>query len=419
MRHRLARLLLLCSVAGAVPPGSAGDLETDWIESTIEVNGRTVQEIRMGGAPGGDEIVVVVLTNGPAGGTSLAAKSLALEELFFGDPGAFEALGDGQFFALGGGCHLGGADVFVYIDSFKPKVLQVRDGVFDFRTPTVAAGDQYVGAECSVSADGGRIHYFFANRTQSRLEFFVEPLNGTISNENAGIASLGDVFAGFSRVAVDSGSGNDLNVFYQRNDGVMREVVIDGISKQLLQSCGVYTQVPPPGMFKGPKEKHKVRVPLRSGVHRDGTVGDFDGDDDVEVSLVNSRGDCAQTVTPLGPAGKAPPYGWSGYAAISDPGARWTLVGNAAAFGVLDNLSGAITPFTPPPFLPGGPITGLAVRDNDTRHAGGLLGAASLIDVAQVTFAYSADAFDHLSSDYVFAASFERPGPGSVGVRER
>jgi hypothetical protein len=267
MRNLIVGLGLAVFIGGLpVAVAVAGDDEDVWIERSIEINGRTVQEIRMGGAPGGDELVVLVVTNGPAGGTSLAAKSLALEELFLGDAVDFDELGDGQIFSIGDGCHLGGADVFVYIDNFKPKGVRVRNGNYEFFQPAVSAGDQYTGASCTVSSDGSRIHYMFQNRTQSRLEFWRESPLGTVVNENAGIVSVGDVFAGFSRPALGTGPGNDLTVFYQRNDGLMRDLVFDGVTHVARQICAGFHEMPVPTQFVLPREVAKIAVSLRASV---------------------------------------------------------------------------------------------------------------------------------------------------------
>jgi hypothetical protein len=410
-------------LVAALPPALAGDWEDDavWIERSIEVNGRTVQEIRMGGAPGGDEVVVLVVTNGPTSGTSLAAKTIALEELFFGDVVDFDELGDGQFFSISDSCHLGGADVFVYIDNFKPKGVRVRDGEYEFFLPPVSAGDQYTGASCTVSSDGSRIHYMFQNRTQARLEFWRESPLGTVVNENAGIVSVGDVFAGFSRPALGTGPGNDLTVFYQRNDGLMRDLVFDGVTHVPRQICAGHHEMPAPTTFVAPREVAKLAVSLRAGIsdYRFGSLSDFDRNGVIDLATSSSGGGCGQATTAYGGVGNAAPYGWTGYVAIPEPDAAWSWVGNGNSFGVFVHATGQNAPMTAPPVRAGGPIAGIAVRDNDTGQPGGLLGATSLIDPSDVTFAYTADVPEVFMGDTLFHGSFERPGPGRIGTRMR
>jgi hypothetical protein len=123
--------------------------------------------------------------------------------------------------------------------------------------------------------------------------------------------------------------------------------------------------------------------------------------------------------TAKGSVGNAAPYGWSGFVAIPEPDAAWSWGGNGNSFGVFVPATGQYAPMTAPPVRAGGPIAGIAVRDNDTGQPGGLLGASSLIDPAEVTFAYTADVPEAFMGDDVFGGSFERAGPGRIGIRVR
>ena len=108
-------------------------------QRVVNVNGRTVQEIRFGNEPGSPtRLRIVVITNGPTAGTTSLLTAVADVNDWVNPsapaPTFTPIIASGTVFSVGGGCTRGGQVDFPFINANEPRVLRFSGG-----TPTAAS----------------------------------------------------------------------------------------------------------------------------------------------------------------------------------------------------------------------------------------------------------------------------------------
>lgn len=146
-------------------------------ERTVNPNGRTVQEIRIGADPSGaTQLRTAVITNGPtAGTTSLLTAVTEVNALLAGTqaPTWTTVIAAGTAFSLGDGCRRGNQLDFPLIDANRPKILRfVGTAAGIVVNVPVTDNDLYDSADCVATSDQLATYFIYSNRSLSRLPLF-------------------------------------------------------------------------------------------------------------------------------------------------------------------------------------------------------------------------------------------------------
>ena len=389
-RSRSFHLLLALVLVGLPGPGDAL-VPPGWRTREVEVNGLTVQEIRLGTITNRGELVIAVVTNGSTPGTTrLLAARIQMFALMNGAlPTWLTLVQSGNAFSLGGGCPLGDAIVFPYIDGFRLRIARVNGDQITTTTPTIAGNDQYVATECARVGDS--TYYALLNNTRQRIELYAED-SGGFRSENAGFANVLSVFSGAVRPALAAGVEGKLGIVYQQTTGSVRQVSFDAVTKAIESNCQLAMQTPVPTTFTSVREI--VAAPgLWTGngsEYRFGAIGDFvNGGSNVLTHFV-SGGACANWTVGKGSSAGVAPYGWIGSTAIIDKLGKSAYIGNATVWGRVEYEFGGFESLPPPPHRSGGPIDGVGTLDNDSRRLALLLAGVSDASALRLEFNYNA-----------------------------
>jgi hypothetical protein len=268
----LAVVLLTCSLATTAQVIR---------QRVVEVNGRTVQEIRFGNEPGSPRLVrAVVVTNGPTAATTSLLTAVADVDDWVNPaapaPTFTPIIASGTAFSVGGGCRRGGQLDFPFINANEPRVLRFSGGAPTI-VPVSIAGSSWDSADCAVANDGSRTFFLFTNRLQQNGFFYVD--TGGANDLVAPQVSLGGAktpFAGGLRpsIAPMPGTARKVNLLFMQPNGQSRWWQYDPDAINVDFNCVAGAQVPAPTGFVIPRG---ARVAARSA------IADFDGDGDFEV----------------------------------------------------------------------------------------------------------------------------------------
>lgn len=311
------------------------------VERTVNPNGRTVQEIRIGADPSGaTQLRTVVITNGPtAGTTSLLTSVTEVNALLAGTspaPTWTTVIAAGTAFSLGGGCRRGNQLDFPFIDANRPKILRfVGNAAGIVVNVPVTDNDFYDSADCVATSDQTATYFIYSDRSVSRLPLFRDtgaPID--LVNPMVSFSSVKTPFVGGLRPAIAalpasqwiSGSGpHVLALMFMRTDGQTRWHQYDASQLNINFNCLAGTQSPPPSAFT---------IPRGSAVIGHQAAGDFNGDGIAEVVTFNkgTPPNCTDppASTPFGNiAGSA--FGWSEFAARPFDNGSGLIIGNQMA----------------------------------------------------------------------------------------
>ena len=150
--------LVLSALGALAALGVAASVQADETLSsrTVSPNGRPVQEIRFGAEPGGNQLRMVVVTNGPTAGTTTLLTAVGAPNLWY-DPGQqpppfTELIASGTVFSVGGGCKRGGQLDFPFINGNRPYMLRFQGGQSNiFLLPITNTNENYDSADCAVA----------------------------------------------------------------------------------------------------------------------------------------------------------------------------------------------------------------------------------------------------------------------------
>lgn len=299
----------------------ASQAHADVIRSrTLAVNGRTVQEIRMGNEPGSERLVrLVVVTNGASPNTTSLLTAVADIDTWVDParpaPPFTTVIDSGQVFSVGGGCRRGNQVDFPFINANQPRVLRISGGSSTV-VPVSVAGEQWDSADCAATSDLTRTMFVFTNRTQQRGFLFVD--TGQANDLLAPQVSLGQVktpFVGGLRPSISHipSALRKVALVFMQPDGQVRWWQYDPDAINVDFNCVAGAQSPPPTGFTIPRGT-KV-------MDRDAIV-DLNGDGQFEVVRMTrtTPPSCVATPvpTPAGPvAGSA--FNWSEPGVALDP----------------------------------------------------------------------------------------------------
>jgi hypothetical protein len=250
-------------------------------QRVLDVNGRTVQEIRLGNEPGSPRLVrMVVVTNGPTAGTTSLLTAVADVNDWM-DPTApaptfTSVIPSGTVFSVGGGCTRGGHIDFPFINANEPRVLLFSGGAPTI-LPVSVAGSLWDSADCAVANDDSRTYFLFTNRVQQNGFFYVD--TGGANDLVAPQVSLGGAktpFAGGLRPSLSPApdTARKVNLLFMQPNGQSRWWQYDPDAINVDFNCVAGAQAPPPTTFTIPRG---ARVAGRSA------IADFDGDGAFEV----------------------------------------------------------------------------------------------------------------------------------------
>ncbi len=310
-------------------------------ERTVNPNGRTVQEIRVGADPSGaTQLRTVVITNGPtAGTTSLLTTVTEVNALLAGTspaPTWTTVIAAGTAFSLGGGCRRGNQLDFPFIDANRPKILRfVGSAAGIVVNVPVTDNDLYDSADCVATSDQTTTYFIYSDRSLSRLPLFRDtgaPID--LVNPWVSFSAVKTPFVGGLRPAIAAmpesqalrGSGpHVLALMFMRTDGQTRWHQYDASQLNIDFNCLAGAQSPPPSVFT---------IPRGSAVIGHQGVGDFNNDGIAEIVTFNkgTPPNCTDppVSTPFGNiAGSA--FNWIEFSARRFDNGSGLIIGNQMA----------------------------------------------------------------------------------------
>jgi hypothetical protein len=338
--HTACTYGLLASALAAIALPAQAQL-TVLAERTVNPNGRTVQEIRIGADPSGTtQLRTVVITNGPtAGTTSLLTSVTEVNALLAGTgpaPTWTTVIAAGTAFSLGGGCRRGNQLDFPFIDANRPKLLRfVGSAAGTVIDVPVTDNNLYDSADCVATSDQTTTYFIYSNRSLSRLPLFRDTgIPTDLVNSWVTFSSVKTPFVGGLRPAIATlpesqwlpGSGpHVLALMFMRTDGQTRWHQYDASQLNINFNCLAGTQSPPPSAFT---------IPRGSAVIGHQAAGDFDGDGIAEIVTFNkgTPPNCIDppVSTPFGNiAGSA--FNWIEFSARRFDNGSGLIIGNQMA----------------------------------------------------------------------------------------
>ncbi len=331
---------LVASALATIAPTAQAQLSV-LAERTVNPNGRTVQEIRIGADPSGaTQLRTVVITNGPtAGTTSLLTAVTEVNALLAGTspaPTWTTVIAAGTAFSLGGGCRRGNQLDFPFIDANRPKILRFVGSAAGIVVNVPVTGkDLYDSADCVATSDQLATYFIYSNRSLSRLPLFRDTgAPNDLVNSLVTFSSVKTPFVGGLRPAIAglpesqwiSGSGPHVfALMFMRTDGQTRWHQYDASQLNINFNCLAGAQSPPPSAFT---------IPRGSAVIGHHAAGDFNNDGIAEIVTFNkgTPPNCTDppVSTPFGNiAGSA--FNWIEFSARRFDNGSGLIIGNQMA----------------------------------------------------------------------------------------
>lgn len=317
-----SRFTSLCALAAL---GVSSFAFADQVLSTklVSPNGRPVQEIRFGAEPGGTNLRMVVVTNGPTAGTTTLLTAVGAPNLWYDPlaqaPAFTTVIPSGTVFSVGGGCRRGNQLDFPFINGNRPQMLRVQNGqVTTFPLP-ITNNENYDSAECAVAPNLLRTWFIYSNRTVNRLsvfEDFGQPTN--LITPLVNFSSVKTPFAGGLRPSISAVPGENakMTLMFMETDGETRVRLFGTEPINVDNDCLAGVQIPPPGAFTIPRGGRIIG--------RD-VLADFDGNGQFEYARIDksSPTSCSSLpiYTPAGPVAAAG-FNWTEPAAVVSPERR-------------------------------------------------------------------------------------------------
>jgi hypothetical protein len=281
-----ARLACASAFAGiSLFPAAAALGDEILATKIVQVNGRPVQEVRLGEVPGSNNLRVVVVTNGPTAGTTSLLTAVGTPEQWLDAatlaPTFTATIPSGTVFSLGGGCRRGNQVDFPFINNNRPNVLRFTGG-----TPTIIPAltfdtTNFDSAECRAAPDGSRTTYLFSNRTANRV--FVVVDQGGANDLNVPFVNFSSVKTPFlgglrPQMSLVANAPRSAVFMWMETNGQTRWREYNTETVNVDFNCLVGTQTPPPAAFT---------IPRGSRTAGRLVVGDFDGDGQFETAVID------------------------------------------------------------------------------------------------------------------------------------
>lgn len=411
-RTAAVSIATLVGIAFLTMPIAASAQITTVRSNTFNVNGRPVQEIRLGNEPGASrtQLRMMVLTNGPMAGTTTLLTAVgdanALVDSAVPAPTFTPVIASGTVFSVGGGCTRGNQVDFPYINADRPLILRFIGGNATVITPFTGDSDRYDSAECTVSGDGTETYFMYTNRTASRLDVFRDR-GGATDLEGALVAfgSIKTPFAGGLRPAISPIFGTNRTIAFlaMSTNGQSRWRQYNTATVTQEFNCLAGVQSPAPITFT---------IPRGARVVGQTAMGDFNGDGQFEVVTLQPSGRDGCTVAPAAtPAGAVAGsfFNWSEMAAAVSPFTQ--LVAFFATQSTFRPPVGATSSVPGPHAGNGGSHAACAASNTEVKNAFVSVGveASTTIKVAQTYDTTPRPPAP--GQQYIFGASFEDPDP--------
>ncbi len=314
---------------------------------SLSPNGRPVQEIRFGEEPGGNNLRVVIVTNGPTAGTTTLLTGVGAPHLWYDPsqqaPTFTDVIASGTVFSLGGGCRRGNQLDFPFINGNRPQIMRVQNGQATVFPLPITDNLLYDSAECAVSPDFLETWFIYSNRNTNRLSVFVDdggPNDLVVPITN--FPSVKTPFQGGIRPQISPYPGEPrvMSLLFMETDGETRWKKFSTNPFNVDFDCLTGAQVPPPTGFT---------IPRGARVAGNSVIGDFNDDGQLEFAFIDTTtpGACATSpvYTPAGPvAGTG--YNWT------EPGAAVSAERRFIAFvygQLLSRQAGSQPTFAPGP----------------------------------------------------------------------
>ena len=415
MRQRYQHLALFLTVLACADVAAQGFLTRD-----VSVNGRQVQEIRLGtttrtpasSVPGAG-LVAMVVTNGPvAGTTTLAGAFLDGGNLFVGGalPAFTSIVAQGSVFSLGSGCTNGTFTDFPYINANRPQIARfdANTGQFSTFTPTIPGTDNFDSADCAVGSNGTT--HVFTNRTQRRIEVYKDNGGGLTPVQNTAQNSVITPFGGGVRPSIVIGRINDdevADILYMTSNGATNVQAVNTNNGTLGPLCQIFISTPPVVFIK-PRETALFLPNLPTDPQRV-AVGDFNLDGTTDIVTVNrTGGGCATQVTsgPVGSANGGNGYNWNGYGiSQAEQDARSNVLWGSLFYVTNGSTVAQLSPVPSPYAGRGGPFDACAGRNLDKGST--FIGVGTAASNTQISYSLAPGIVAIGGTDNIFETSFE------------
>jgi hypothetical protein len=344
-------------------------------ERDIEVNGRTIQEIRLAREPGSRILMrAVVVTNGPVAGTTslltAVADANAWPDSAASAPVFTTVIPSGTVFSVGGGCQRGNQLDFPFIDANRPRILRIVNGTPTVIVPAIPGNELFDSADCTQSGDGTRTYFIFSNRSVQRLWFFIDAGGPTdLNGPTVSFSAVRSPFQGGLRPAISvvPGTAQTVALLYMATNGQSRWLQYNAETLNVDFNCLAGTQSPAPTGFT---------IPRGAKVANRDAVGDFNNDGTFEMVRIvpEQPAACAagptgatatretRFVTAMGPVA-GPLFAWSEPSIFLDPFTKRlnfqaTALGSVAPNGANSAIPG--------PSSGGGSYAGCAVGGSES-----------------------------------------------------
>jgi len=351
---------LLASLVLSLAAIGAASADETLSTRTVSPNGRPVQEIRFGEEPGGSNLRVVVLTNGPTAGTTTLLTAVGAAGAWTNPaappPPFTELIASGTAFSVGGGCRRGNQLDFPFINGNRPQMLRFQNGQSTIFPLPITDNQNYDSADCAVAPDAVRTWFIYSNRTVNRLavfEDFGQPTNLVIPLVTFG--SVKTPFLGGLRPQISAlpGENAKMTLMFMETDGETRLKKFGTEPINIDNDCLVGVQVPPPSAFS---------IPRGARLAGHSAIGDFNGDGQFEYARVDKSTPAACAAQPVfTPAGP-----------VAGTGFNWTEPGVAISperryvnflYGQLLGTPAGVPTVTPGPHAGnGGPFAACGMK---------------------------------------------------------
>ena len=200
----MSPLLLRCAAVlfGLATAADAGAQLT----RVTSPNGRKVLEIRTGAQPNTGLLRTLVVTAGPAAGTtSLMVNTAFVSDIFGPNPPPMTwtvLVSSGTLFSLAGGCARGNLVDFPYINNNKLAIARFTGTTSTIITATINSADNYHSVNCVASPDGNGTLYILVNGTAQRTEIWRQDNSNNFTRLRQFVQVAKSPFAGGMRPAI-------------------------------------------------------------------------------------------------------------------------------------------------------------------------------------------------------------------------
>lgn len=270
----------------ALLPGAVAHADQLLASKQVPINGRPIQELRLGDVPSGGTLRLVAVTNGPTAGTTTLVTAAGTRQQWL-DPAVpaptfTETIASGTVFSVGGGCTRGNRTDFPFINNNRPNVLRFTGNTSTVIPALTFDTGNFDSAECRAAPDGSRTTFIFSNRSTNRIVVVVD--GGGANDLNLPFVTFSSVKTPFTgglrpQISLVANRPRAVSLLWMETSGQSRFRIFDTEAVNVDANCLAGTQNPAPTGFTIPRG---ARAAGRF------VVGDFDGNGQFEYGIVDT-----------------------------------------------------------------------------------------------------------------------------------